>query len=84
MMARYKRDELVCVISDALGHDLASRAIGRSSFPISISDGDVRGKGKVGIGIATSPTAWAVPNSNKAGRDGSASEHKKRVSANQG
>ena len=32
MMARYKRDELVCVISDALGYDLASRAIGHSSF----------------------------------------------------
>ena len=78
MMARYKRDELVCVISDALGHDLAGRAIGRSSFPISISDGDVRGKGKAGTGIVTSPT------SNKGGRDGSALEHKKRVSTNQG
>ena len=32
MMARYERDELVCVISNALGHDFASRAIGRSSF----------------------------------------------------
>ena len=69
---------------DALGHDLASRAIGRSSFPIIISDGDVRGKGKVEIGIATSPTAWVVPNSNKGGRDGNALEHRKRVSANQG
>ena len=43
MMARYKRDELVWVILDALGHDLGSRAIGRSSILISISDGDVKG-----------------------------------------
>ena len=40
-----------------LGHDLASRAIGCSSFPISISDGDIKGKGKVEVGIDTSPTA---------------------------
>ena len=50
---------------DALGRDLAGRAMGCSSFPRSIFDGDYRGKGKVGIGIATSPTAWAVPNSNR-------------------
>ena len=56
--------------SDALGHDLAGKAIGRSSFPRSIFDGDVRGKGKVGAGIDTSPTAWAVLNSSKGERDG--------------
>ena len=70
--------------SDALGHNLASRAIDRSSFPISISDGDDKGKGKVGIGIDTSQTACVVPNSSKGGRDGSALEHRKSVSANQG
>ena len=43
--------------SDALGHDLASRAAIRSSFPRSTSDGDVIGKGKVGIEIVTSPIA---------------------------
>ena len=57
MMERYKRDELVWVISNALGYDLASITIDHSSFPISIFDGDVRGKGKVRAGIATSPTA---------------------------
>ena len=46
MMARYKRDELVWIISYSLGHDLGSRAIGRSSILISISDGDVKGKRK--------------------------------------
>ena len=56
MMARYKRDELVWVISNSLGHDLVGITIGHSSFPISIFDGDVRGKGKVEAGIATSPT----------------------------
>ena len=34
--------------SDALGYDLAGRVIVRSSFPRSIYDGDVIGKGKVG------------------------------------
>ena len=69
---------------DALGHDLASRAIVRNSFPRCIFDGNAKGKGKFGTGIATSPIAWAVPNSNKRGRDHSTLEHKKKVSANQG
>ena len=43
--------------SDALGHDLASRAIVRSFFPRSIFDDDVRGKGKAGMKIASSPIA---------------------------
>ena len=38
--------------SYALGHDLASRAIVRSSFPRSISDGNVRGNEKAGTKIA--------------------------------
>ena len=42
---------------DALGHDLAGRVIGHNSFPISISGDNVRGKGKVGVGIATYPDA---------------------------
>ena len=70
--------------SDAIGHDLVGKAISRSSFSISISYGVVRGKGKVGTGIATSPAAWVVPNSNKGGRDDSALEHGKRVLVNQG
>ena len=62
---------------DALGYDLAGRAISHSYFLRSVSDGDVRGKGKAGSGIATSPTAWAVPNSSKRGKDGSALDHRK-------
>ena len=70
------------ISSDAQGHDLAGTTISCSSFPRSISDGDDREKGKVGIGIATSLTTWVVPNSSKGGRDGYALEHKKRVSVN--
>ena len=84
MMARYKRDKLVWVISNALGHDLVDITIGHSYFPISISDGDVRGNEKARERIATSPTAWAIPNSSNGERDGNALEHRKRVSANQG
>ena len=65
--------------SDAKSHDLAGRAIGCSSFPRSISDGDVKGKEKVGTGIDTSPSVRAIPNSSKGGRDDSALEHRKRV-----
>ena len=74
----------VIQFSNSLGHDLASRAISRSFFPRSISNGEVKGKGKVRIGIAISPIAWVIPNSNKGGRDGSTFEHRKSVLANQG
>ena len=57
MMTIYKRDEIVWVISNALGHGLVGIIIGCNSFPISISDREVRGKGNVGTKIATSPTA---------------------------
>ena len=70
--------------SDALGHDLATKAIVRSSFLRSIYDGEVKGKGKSRTRIDTSPIAWVVQNSNKGGRDGNTLEHKKRVSVNQG
>ena len=70
--------------SDALGHDLVGRAIGRSSFSRSISDGDVIGKGKAGTRIATSPIAWTILNFSKGGKYGSTLEHRKRESTNQG
>ena len=43
--------------SDALSHDLAGKAIVRSYFPRSVSNGYVRGKEKVGTKITRSPIA---------------------------